>query len=424
MYQITDNDLEKLKNQLKYVIERSEFYQKKFADLDISPENIFDKFSSLPFTTKKELLESQENYPPYGNYLATDPVNLCRIHKTSGTTNKPLLVALSKKDTEITTDIGAKSFRHSGLRETDTVVHCLSYNMWAGGYTDHHSLEKTGATVIPFGVGHSKNLIEIILRIKPTAIHCTPSYLAKLQDLLKSEFNMKPEELSLKLGLFGAEPGLQDEAFRANIEKVWQLKAMNANYGLSDVFSLFGAESEKQDGLYFTGAGVLYPELIDRKSGETVLPSEGVEGELVLTNLVKESQPLIRYRTNDVIRVKSVAPSGEFERGFRFEVVGRSDDMFVVKGVNVFANAISAIITERLDVLTGQHQIHINKTDPVDKIKIRIEKNKNIDLPSNFEISLAGEFKNRLNISPVIEILQDGDLPRTEGKTKKLFRSL
>ncbi|MDP4267294.1 MAG: phenylacetate--CoA ligase family protein, partial [Bacteroidota bacterium] len=336
----------------------------------------------------------------------------------------PLLIALTKNDIQKTVEVGSDCFRSSGLNSSHIVIHCLNYNMWAGGYTDHQSLETTGATVIPFGVGNSVLLIETIMLIKPTVIHCTPSYLKKLEIILRETFNKTPKSLGLKLGLFGAEPGLQNPDYRNHLQETWGLKAMNANYGLSDVLSMFGAECEFQNGLHFFGENTLYPELLDNNSGQIIPIKEGAKGELVLTNLCKEAQPLIRYKTNDIIKILSTGRCECGRSNFRFEVVGRTDDMIKIKGLNVFMSSIDRIINNNLNYLNGVYQVLVNKNEPVDRILIKVELKNDIEDLDKFKINFNDEFMNKIFIKPEIEYLHDGFLPRTEGKTKKLFKIL
>ena len=418
-----DKILPQLTKQIRYVTGNSTFYQDKIRQ-KVEITSLTD-FLQLPFTIKSELLLDQENNPPFGSNLCVNIDKIKRIHKTSGTTTRPLLIALTDKDIKTTVTIGKKCFASSGLTEKDVVVHCLSYSMWMGGYTDHQSLEATGAAVIPFGVGNTNNLIDTILLLKPSAIHCTPSYLAKLELVLKEEGRFTPKDLGLKLGLFGAESGLQNPNFRKNIENVWGLKAMNANYGMADVLSMFGAECEKQIGLHFMAENVLYPEIIDYQTEELLPIEKDIEGELLLTNLKREAQPLIRYRTNDIIKILSIEECDCGLKGFRFEVLGRSDDMITIKGINVFVSAIERLISENLEFLTGVFQVFINKNDPIDKILVRIEvkqyqKSRDID----FRNQMLNKFKVRLDIKPEIEFVSEGALPRTEGKSKKIYRVL
>jgi len=411
-----------LERQFEYILSRSGFYRNKLAGF---PDPVA-QFDRLPFTTKAEVLKDQGDHPPFGSYACVDVSDIRRVHKTSGTTSRPVLIALTEKDIDTTVRIGAACFSNSGLTRMDMVVHCLNYNLWAGGYTDHQSLEATGAAVVPFGVGNSKVLIETLLWLRPAAIHCTPSYLAKLETVLKNDFSgLPPRELGLKLGLFGGESGMQNPAFRRAVEEAWQLKAMNANYGMADVLSMFGAECRCQNGLHFMAEGVLHPELIDARTRQTVPIETGASGELVLTHLDKEAQPLVRFRTNDIVRILSAEPCACGLSAFRFEVLGRSDDMIVIKGVNVFVSALDGIIGSHLESLTGVYHVLLNKTDPVDRMFLRIEVRENHapDDPGLRRLLTDG-FKEKLEISPQIEFVPEGSLPRTEGKSKKMFRSL
>jgi phenylacetate-CoA ligase len=414
--------IKSLQKQIEYVFKNSLFYKNKFKGISLQESTL--TLSSLPFTTKSELLLDQKNNPPYGSNLCVELNAIQRIHKTSGTTNTPLILALTKNDIKNTIHIGSKCFNLAGLNKEDVVVHCLNYSMWAGGYTDHHSLEATGATVIPFGVGNTNNLIETILLLKPTAIHCTPSYLKKIELVLKTDFHILPSDLNLKLGLFGAEPGLQNPIFRKRIEDDWGLKAMNANYGLSDVLSMFGTECSLQIGLHFMGEGVLYPELIDVQTNEGITIEEGAIGELVLTNLHKEAQPLIRYKTSDIIKILSTTECDCGEKGFRFEIVGRTDDMLVIRGLNVFMTSVDTVINKFLSSITGVYQFLVSKDDPIEDIVVKIEVNDEVEDKESLKKEIIIEFKEKIYLTPIIEFYKEGDLPRTQGKTKKLLRIL
>jgi phenylacetate-CoA ligase len=245
--------------------------------------------------------------------------------------------------------------------------------------------------------------------------------------ILNEKFKLVPKDLGLRLGLFGAESGLQNSAFRKTIEEKWGIKAMDANYGMADVLSIFGAECYEQNGLHFMGDGVLLPELINSETLESLPIQENQIGELVLTNLDRETQPLIRYRTSDVIKVLSTKKCTCGNSGFKFEIIGRSDDMFVVKGVNVFVNALSNIINSYLNELSGDFQIHINNRPPIDKVLLILErKNKFISEIEaiNLYENILYKCKINLNISPEIKFLDFGILPKTEGKSKRIFKTL
>jgi phenylacetate-CoA ligase len=417
-------ELPRLERQLEYVISNSSFYKRKFAEVLKSCGSLYDNFSNLPFTCKDEVVNDQIAAAPFGSNLCVDRKELLRIHKTSGTTNRPVIIAMTRADIDATVASGARCFWASGLRPEHIVVHCLSYCMWMGGYTDHQSLEATGAAVVPYGVGNSKALLETIVNLKVDAIHCTPSYLAVLENLLKKEFDMSPEELELKLGLFGGEPGLQTPGFREHIESVWGFKAMDANYGAADVLSMFGAECHRQNGLHFMGQGNILVELIEPSTGENLPVEKGVRGELVVTNINRQAQPFVRYRTGDVIHILDHSMCECGRKSFRFNVVGRSDDMIVVKGVNVFPGLIHDRLTHFLDRLTGHFQVILDSPPPLKGLKLRIEYRGDLNQKEKEELIevLRNDFAAKINVRPLIDLVADGTLPRTHGKTKTVIR--
>lgn len=410
----------KLKTQLKYVLENSKFYQKKFSKLSI--DDMLNDFSNVPFTYKKDILQDQAENPPFGDNLSVCISDLCRVHKTSGTTNKPVLIALTANDVKHIVDVGGKCFSECGLKAGDIVMHCLNYNMWAGGYTDHQNLEQTGAAVVPFGVGNTSLLIEMILQLKATAIHCTPSYLSRIEQVLNEEFNMSAVDLNLKLGLLGAESGLQNEMFRKNLESKWGFKAMNANYGMAEVLSMIGSECSYQRGLHYRANDKLLLELIDSKTERNLPIEKGTVGEMVFTNLLKEAQPLVRYRSGDIIEVIDTECScGDL--GFIFNIVGRSDDMIVVRGLNVFISAFDTIIRSLPEYITDEYRVLINKTEPIDKVIIQVEA---IDNKQKSIISekIINKIKEKNGFQVEVEVLNAYSLERTNGKTKRLLKIL
>ena len=239
-------------------------------------------------------------------------------------------LALSSADARQAAEVGARAQRAAGLGPQHRVVHCLNYQLWMRGLTDHTTLETTGATVIPFGVGDSELLIRTVLDLGINAISCTPSYPRVLERVLEDRFpNMKPRDLGLQLGLFGGEAGLDDDGFRSRLETTWGFKARNANYGVSDAFCNFAGQCDNSNDLHFVGLDVLYPELVDPNNGDSLPWQAGVEGELVLTHLAKECQPLVRFRTSDIIFKTDTESCACGRTAPRFRVVGRSDDMVI-----------------------------------------------------------------------------------------------
>ena len=388
------------------------------------PEKLAD-LAALPFCDKAGLRLSQGAHPPFGDYLATGLETVNRLHRTSGTTGQAMNIALSARDAHMTAQVGGRSHRAAGLTPSHMVVHCLNYQMWMGGVSDHMTLEATGAAVVPFGTGSTDLLIRTIRETGITAISCTPSYPSVLEKVIRERHpGLDPRDLGLRLGLFGGEPGLDDPAFRARVEETWGMAARNANYGVSDVLSNFAAQCEHDTRLHFLASDILYPEIIDPESGAALAFEPGVEGELVLTHLMKECQPLVRFRTGDIIAVDETAPCACGRHGFRFRVVGRSDDMVVVRGLNMFPTMVAAVIGG-FDALSGEYRIVLDTPPPYDHLPVQAEMKQGADVADRNTLARAVEdaIKRILGASARVEIVPPGHFPVTEGKTKRVIRS-
>ena len=359
------------KNQSAYVSHSSVFYRQLLSGRTIA-DNLA-ALADLPFTDKEMLRNDQANSPPFGTYLASSPSDIARIHRTSGTTGTAMNLALSRYDAELTAQIGARAQSAAGLGPGHRVVHCLNYQLWMGGYTDHAALEATGASVIPFGVGNSKGLIRTIRELGATAISCTPSYPAALEQVIAGEFpELQPHDLGLQLGLFGGEPGLDNASFRSRLEQTWGFKVRNANYGVTDILCNFAGQSELSTDLHFVALDVLYPELIDPGSGDVKPWQAGESGELVLTHLAKQCQPLVRFRSGDIIQLTETGTAACGRTAPRFRVIGRSDDMIVVRGLNIFPTMIAAVINEFAE-LSGEYRITLDREPPYDFLPVAVE---------------------------------------------------
>jgi phenylacetate-CoA ligase len=296
--------------------------------------------------------------------------------------------------------------------------------MWAGGVTDHMSLEATGATVIPFGVGNTKQLIETIQRLKPSSISCTPSYMSRLEVVLKEEFDLQPPDLGLKKGFFGGEGGLQDQNVRNRIENIWNIKAIDANYGMAEVLSILGSECSYHTGLHFHGQGLVHLEIIDPNTGQMLPVKKGTTGELVLTTLTREGQPLIRYRTKDIITILDTEPCKCGRGSLRFRVEERKDDMIIVRGVNVYPTAIKSLLSEYTDFFSGEFKIILSSPPPIERPLLQVELTKNSrpdeKMLRDFLIKKCHE---KLNFTPVVNFIPWGKFPRTEGKSEYVCRN-
>ena len=409
--------------QWDYVRSRSAFYKAKFGALAGRVVSL-KALQDLPLTDKEEIRASQVAVPPFGDTIACAPDRVTRVHRTSGTTGKGLTVAFTQKDVDVVTRLGGRAMYCAGARPGERIVHCLNFQLWTGGVTDHMIIEASGATAIPFGTGSTRKLIETIDELGATGIHCTPSYPALIEKVLREELGREPRSLGLRLGLFGGEGGLDNPEFRRRLEETWGFAVRNANFGLSEVMSILGSQCEHTSDLHFhAGDGVLV-ELLDPASGARLPIREGTTGELVCTHLAKECQPLVRYRARDVLTVTGEGPCACGRATWRFRVTGRTDDMFNVRGVNVFPTAVQLVVTGASDIASGHFRIVLKGPGPYDRIVMRVEAARGLDQARFAGIAADLEHRVRaaLGASAEVTMVPFDSLPRTDGKTSLIER--
>lgn len=409
------------REQCAYVAQQSVFYDNLWNGA--VPSHDLDALTELPFTDKAMIRKDQCLRPPFGSYLASEERHVSRVHRTSGTSGVAMNLALSRRDAIMTAKVGARAQSAAGLGPGFRVVHCLNYQLWMGGFTDHTALEETGATVIPYGVGGSEGLIRVIRELGINAISCTPSYPAVLERVIAEKFSgLTPLDLGLKLGLFGGEAGLDEPAFRQRLERTWGFAARNSNYGVSDVLCNFAAQTDRSEDLHFMALDVLFPELIDPETGAGRPWREGESGELVLTHLAKECQPLVRFRTGDMIRLTGLGVADCGRTAPRFRVIGRCDDMIVVRGLNIFPAMVAGVLN-RFDELSGEYRIVLDSAPPHDVLPVEAELTPGVVADEGLAMEVERAMKNSLGASASVALLEPLSLPRTEGKTRRVFRS-
>lgn len=401
----------------------SAFYARKLGVL-ASKDISLDELNEMPFTEKDELRASQENASPFGDYVHCEQGRIVRLHKTSGTTGRPLYLANSKRDVDLIVRVGGRAFFGAGLRPGDRVVHCLNYCMWTGGLTDHLALEAAGACVVPYGTGGTPKLLEAIEDLGVNAISCTPSYPALLEKVLRETSGKRPRDLKLRLGLFGGEAGLDNPEFRSGMEETWGFSVRNANYGTSEVLSIFGGQCEQTNDLHFHGSDAIFLEILDGE-GNSLPIREGVTGEICCTHLAKECQPLLRYRTRDVITVTGTDRCACGRTGWRFRVTGRTDDMFNVRGVNVFPTAVQKAVLASPDISSGQFRIQLKGPGPYDRIEVKAEAAASLSEIHWPDAAgrLAETIRKFAGATANVVIVPFNHYPRTDGKTSWLERS-
>jgi phenylacetate-CoA ligase len=399
---------ERLAEQVRYCYERAPFYRRKLDEAGVRPADInLESLRAIPFTTKDELRSSQAENPPYGDFACVDAIEISRVHLSSGTTGKPIVMAYTERDLETSAAVGARAFWGAGVRPDDMVLHCLSYSFYTGGLSDHAALETTGATMVPVGLGQSAKVLELWRDLRPTALFSTITYPLHLAETA-AERDVDPRSLGLRKLIVTGEPGGQIAATRRRMEELWGATVADT-YGLSDVWGTLAGECQEREGLHFLGQGATLVELVEPESGESLPVEAGARGELVFTHLWREGTPLLRFRSRDIAQV--IATECECGRtGFRFRVIGRSDDMFRIRGVNVFPSALEELMREH----------------GVDRFAVVLER-----FPVEPPVKILAEGLNgrerelaeavRLRLSFTCEIVA-AELPRAEAKSKRLYR--
>ena len=408
--------------QREHVGNNSQLYRRLYGARPL-PKRL-EELPDVPLTDKEMLRSSQTAHSGFGDYLATPHTSIVRVHRTSGTTGTAMNLALSARDAHETAVVGGRAQAAGGLGPGHRVVHCLNYRLWMGGLTDHMTLEATGAAVIPFGVGDTALLVRTIRELGITAISCTPSYPAVLEKVLTEQFpTLKPADLGLQLGLFGGEAGLDDLEFRKRLESVWGFKVRNSNYGVSDVFCNFAGQTELNNDLHFMALDVLHPELITPETGDILPWREGETGELVLTHVSRECQPLVRFRTGDIICISGTGLAACGRTAPRFRVVGRVDDMVVVRGINAFPSQVAAIINGE-SALSGEYRIALSGPPPYDALPLEAElaRTASPEIGNGLAANLESRIKRELGLTARVTLVPFNTLPRTEGKTPRVIR--
>ena len=399
-----------LREQLDYLDASSPFYAERLRGTRVRTAA---DLPQLPFTTKEELREGQRRDPPFGPHLCAPPERLARVHVTSGTTGEPVAVGFTRRDHEANSAVGGEAFRIAGLRPADMVAHCLNYALYAGGIADHMALEASGATVVPVGTGQSRRLLELIPQLGITAIFGTLSFPAYLAGRAR-EAGVEPRELGLRHVVTAGEPGAGLAAVREEIEDSWGATVADT-FGMSDVWSTMGGGCGEGEGLHLTVSEHAVLELVDPDSGASLELEDGASGELVWTHMRREASPLLRYRSGDLAQVwTSPCACGRTEPRIRID--GRRDDMLRVQAVNVYPQAIAAVLDA--DPRLGRHCV-VAEGDPiVPPLQVYVEAPAQVDLAE-----LPGRLHSALHARFDVTRLEPGSLPVAEHKTRIVHRT-
>jgi phenylacetate-CoA ligase len=393
------------------------FYHKSFDEAGISPDDIktLDDLKKLPFTTKDDL---RNNYP-FGLF-AVPMSNIVRLHASSGTTGKMTVVGYTKRDIETWSDLIARCFVSAGLTKNDIIHNAYGYGLFTGGLGIHYGAERLGASVIPMSGGSTKRQITILQDFGPTAICCTPSYALTIAET-GEELGVDMRSLKLRVGIFGAEPW--SEKMRDELEDKLNITAMNI-YGLSEVIGPGVAMEciDGRNGLHIFEDHFIV-ETINPETGETLPP--GTPGELVFTTLSKEAFPLIRYRTRDISRIitEPCRCGRTFVRMDR--ISGRSDEMLIIRGVNVFPSQIEGILMS-IEGLEPHYQLIVERIGTLDTLSIQVEVSESvfsdeIRAMQKLEKRISKDIKDYLGISASIKLVEPKKLQRFEGKAQRVI---
>lgn len=416
----------RLAKQLDYLFARSPFYQDKFAAAGIRRADFhtLDDLARFPFTAKEELRDSQQASPPLGRHMAADMVDVVRLHSSTGTTGRPSFVGVTRKDSQVWTNVTARSLYTQGIRPTDIVIHAAGLTMFVGGLPAKDAMELIGATFVPLGTGASEKVVLYARALGANAIHCTPSYAIYLADYIRREAKMDPREFGIQKLVCGAEPGAGIPSIRAKLTEEWGAR-VTEGLGNADMCPIIYGECPDQSGMHFCGQEYIYTEIIDPETGALLPLETGVSGELVYTALERECVPLLRFRTRD--RVSILGTSCQCGRtSYKLRCVGRTDDMLIVLGVNVFPSAVRDIVSSFYPRMTGEIQILLDEPGPGVKPPLKVVAecgNGSADQPA-LQKMVEEKIKNMLTVPASVQLVPAGTLPRFEMKgqlVKKLY---
>jgi phenylacetate-CoA ligase len=406
---------ERLKGLVNNLYSFNPFYRDKMKAADVRPDDIssLSDVSKLPFMNKSDL---RDNYP---TKMFTAPIrDVVRYHVSSGTTGKPTLVGYTKNDIELWTESLARALTSIGIGSEDVMQVSYGYGLFTGGLGLHYGAERVGATVIPSGTGGTERQLELMMDLDVTAIACTPSYLMHMADVAKRMGINIRKDTKLKRAVLGAEPW--SDNMRNHMESELGIQAYDI-YGTSEISGPMFTECTEKNGLHIWG-DMMLTEIIDPDTLEPLGPGE--EGELVMTVLTKEAMPMIRYRIKDLTSVMD-AECGCGRTSPRIKrITGRSDDMLIIRGINVFPSQVEHTLMQ-IPQVGGQYMISVDRINSLDYMTVQVELKPDafsdkVDDMLKLKKYISNELKKYLNISVEVELMPPGSLPRFEGKAKRV----
>lgn len=406
-----------LRRQLEAVSSRSSFYAELFNEHGIAPPALerLTGLRRLPFTTKAMLRESQAAAPPLGRHAAASMSEVVRVHASTGTTGTPSWVGVTRADSEAWTEMTAAAMRTQGLTSEDVVVHGAGLTLFVGGLPVRDAIERVGATMVPIGTGASEKAVLAMDTLGVTTLHSTPSYARYLAGYIRTRAGRDPREFGVAKIMVGGEPGGGEPALREHLAKEWGA-TITEGLGNADIAPIVFAEEPGTEGMRLTGGEHVLPELVDPDSGEPVDPEPGTTGELVYTSLTRECCPLVRFRTRDRVRITGMAPDG----APLLRCVGRTDDMLIVLGVNVFPSAVRDLVQTFSPRTSGEMRVVLHGEGPRVEPPLRVEAEWGDEPGDHDELrqSLQARIKNQLSVPAEVTLVPPGSMERSEMKTR------
>ena len=414
---LKDIQSDRLKKLVAYIYKNCAVYKKKFDDAKITPDQIksIDDIKRLPFTVKEDM---RDNYP-YGLFSAS-PKDLVELHVSSGTTGNPTLVGYTKDDIKLWSDVMARTICCAGAEPGDTIQIAYGYGLFTGGLGFHYGAMEMGLKIIPTSSGQTSRQLKIMRDFSPRILACTPSYCLYMADEAR-DMGLNPADSSWKIGIFGAEPW--SASMRKEIQQIWGMLATDV-YGLSEIIGPGVAQECKyQDGLHIF-SDVFFPEIINPQTGREMPP--GKDGELVITTLTKQGIPLIRYRTRDVASINYEKCRCGRTSPRISKIKGRTDDMIIVRGINVFPSQIEHVLLG-IEGTHPHYQIIVDRqAHKLDTVEVLVEVDEKIFSDEvkklhEFEERIKMEIEGLLSIGVKVTLVEPKTIQRSEGKAKRVI---
>lgn len=406
-----------LSSQLRHVGQRSAFYRRLWEAHGVDGSTLagLGDLERLPFTTKAMLRESQAAVPPLGEHGAVPMTDVVRLHASTGTTGTPSWVGVTAADARAWTGLVSAALRRQGLTRDDVVVHGAGLALFVGGLPVQDAVEHIGATMVPVGTGASAKALLAMQTLGVTVLHSTPSYARYLAEYVRERTGLSPARLGLRKVMVGGEPGGGEPAFRRRLAEEWGA-VVTEGLGNADMAPIIFAEAPGTPGMRLTASADVHVELVDPDTGEAVTPDKDAQGELVYTSLRRECCPLVRFRTGDRIVVTGHDPDG----APLIRCVGRTDDMLIVLGVNVFPSAVRDVVSEFAPRTSGFVQVVLDGPGPrvEPPLRVHVELGAHPGDLDELRQQLEKTIRQRLSVRSSVELVAFGQLERAEMKAQ------